>query len=399
MEFNYRKVFLLGLGFFSISLVWQLYDFYVPLFLRTYIDSQFGINTIMTFDNILAVSVIPYFAALSDRTRSHFGRRMPYLLLGIPLSAVFFSLLPNFNSLFYLIVVLFFLNFSMAIYRAPTIALMPDITPDDQRSKANGIINFMGGLASVLVFSVGAILFEKSQSLPFYISSGLIMLSLLLLYLFIKEPDRGSQAREDKISIINSLKEVHASGNHNTFYILSAIFAWFFGYQGVLATFSNYTVLYLGAKPKIGSFIILFFALFFLIFAIPSGYIGTRFGKKKTIRYGVIGLTLSFMLLAMVRTDFTLMGLSYNHFMMIFFALGGICWALININSYPLIIDQAPEDEIGTYTGLYYFASSLAAITGPLAMGFFVDLLGFGVMFYVAVAAFIAAFLLIRKVI
>ncbi len=72
MEFNYRKVFLLGLGFFSISLVWQLYDFYVPLFLRTYIDSQFGINTIMTFDNILAVSVIPYFAALSDRTRSHF---------------------------------------------------------------------------------------------------------------------------------------------------------------------------------------------------------------------------------------------------------------------------------------------------------------------------------------
>lgn len=398
MSFNYRKVFLLGLGFFSISLVWQLYDFYVPLFLRTYIDSQFGINTIMTFDNLLAVSVIPYFAALSDRTHTRFGRRMPFLIIGIPLSAIFFSLLPNFNSMLYLIGVLFFLNLSMAIYRAPTIALMPDITPEEQRSKANGIINFMGGLASVLVFSVGAVLFERSQSLPFYISSALILISLALLYFFIKEPTQGSLAREDKISIINSLREVHASGQYNTFYILGAIFSWFFGYQGVLATFSNYTVLYLGASPKTGSFIILFFALFFLIFAIPSGYVGTRLGKKRTIRYGVTGLTLSFLMLSLVRTDFSFLGLGYNHMMMIFFALGGICWALININSYPLVIDQAPEDEVGTYTGLYYFASSLAAILGPLAMGFFVDLLGFGVMFYVAVASFIVAGLLVRKV-
>jgi MFS family permease len=326
----------------------------------------------MTFDNILAVSVIPYFAALSDRTRTRFGRRMPFLMIGIPLSAIFFSLLPNFNSLFYLVVVLFFLNISMAIYRAPTIALMPDITPDDERSKANGIINFMGGLASVLVFSVGAILFERSQSLPFFISSGLIMFSLILLFFFIKEPDKGSIAREEKIGIINSIKEIHRSGNHNTFYILGAIFAWFFGYQGILATFSNYTVIFLGAPPKTGSFIILFFALFFLIFAIPSGYIGTKFGKIRTIRYGIAGLALSFLMLSLIRTDFSVMGLSYNHFMMIFFALGGICWALININSYPLIIAQAPEDEVGTYTGLYYFAASLAAITGPLLMGFFV---------------------------
>lgn len=398
MEFNYRKVFLLGLGFFSISLVWQLYDFYVPLFLRTYIDSQFGINIIMTFDNILAVSLIPYFAALSDRTNTRFGRRMPFLLVGIPISAVFFSLLPNFNSFIYLIGVLFLLNLSMAVYRAPTIALMPDITPSEERSKANGIINFMGGLASVLVFSVGAILFEKSQVLPFYIASVLIIISLILLYLFIKEPKVGTKAREDKISIIHSLKEIKDSHNFNSIYILAAIFSWFLGYQGVLATFSNYSVLYLGATPKTGSFIILFFALFFLIFAIPSGYIGSKFGKKKTIEVGIIFLISSFLMLSLIKTDFSLLGLNYNHFMMIFFALGGIGWSLVNINSYPLIIDQAPESEIGTYTGLYYFASSLAAITGPLLMGFFIDIIGFGIMFYIAVATFILAYVFIKKV-
>ncbi|MBN2260114.1 MAG: MFS transporter [Clostridiales bacterium] len=396
--FNYRKIFLLGLGFFSISLVWQLYDFYVPLFLRTYIDSQFKINTIMTFDNILAVSLIPYFAALSDRTNSKLGRRMPYLIIGIPLSAVFFTLLPHFNSFIYLIAVIFFLNLSMAIYRAPTIALMPDITPENERSKANGIINFMGGLASVLVFSIGAVLYEKSKSLPFLIASVLIVVSLILLYFFIKEPVKGSIAREDKISIIHSLKEIKNSGNYNSFYILGAIFTWFLGYQGVLATFSNYTVLYLGASVKIGTFIILFFALFFLIFAIPSGYIGTKLGKKKTIQFGLIALIISFLILSFIRTDFSLFGLNYNHAMMFFFATGGIGWALININSYPLIISQAPEEEIGTYTGLYYFASSLAAIIGPLIMGFFVDLLGFGTMFFLAVISFIISYILIKKI-
>ena len=398
MKFNYRKVFLLGLGFFSISLLWQLYDFYVPLFLRTYIDSQFGINTIMTFDNILAVSLIPYFAALSDRTNTRFGRRMPFLLVGIPLSAVFFSLLPNFNSFIYLISILFFLNISMAIYRAPTIALMPDIIKSDQRSKANGIINFMGGLASVLVFSVGAILYEKSTVLPFYIASIMIIISLAFLFKYIKEPKVGSIAREEKISIINSLKEIKKSKNYNSFYILAAIFAWFLGYQGVLATFSNYTVHYLGATPKTGSFIILFFALFFLIFSIPSGYIGTKFGKKRTIKIGIIGLIFSFLILSFIKKDFSMFGIDYNYFMMFFFAIGGINWALININSYPLIINQAPENEVGTYTGLYYFSASLAAIVGPLVIGFLVDLIGFGSMFYAASVSFILAYILIIKV-
>ncbi|MEA3424118.1 MAG: MFS transporter [Bacillota bacterium] len=396
--FNYKKIFLLGLGFFSISLLWQLYDFYVPLFLRTYIDSQFQINAIMTFDNILAVSLIPYFAALSDRTHTRFGRRMPYLMIGIPLSAIFFTLLPNFNSFLYLVVVLFLFNLTMAVYRAPTIALMPDITPQKQRSKANGIINFMGGLASVLVFSIGAILYEKSRSLPFSISSVLIVLSLILLFIFIKEPIAGTQAKEEKINIRNSLKEIKNSKHLNTFYILGAIFAWFLGYQGVLATFSNYTVIYLNAPVKQGSFTILFFALFFLIFAIPSGFIGTKFGKKKTIEFGIIGLILSFLILAFIRTNFTFLGLDYNHFMMIFFAMGGINWALININSYPLIIDQAPEEKVGTYTGLYYFASSLAAIIGPLLMGFIIDILGFGTMFFIAVITFVLAYVFIKKV-
>ncbi len=143
MKLDYKKTFILGLGFFAISLTWPLYNYYIPLFLKTYIKSQFWINSIMTLDNILAITLIPVFGSLSDRTNTRFGRRMPYLLIGIPISAILFALLPQYSSFTSLMIILISFNLAMAIYRAPTVALMPDITPRPLRSKANGIINFM----------------------------------------------------------------------------------------------------------------------------------------------------------------------------------------------------------------------------------------------------------------
>ncbi|SCY89435.1 MFS transporter [Alkaliphilus peptidifermentans] len=398
MKLNYRKTFILGLGFFCISLVWPLYNFYIPLFLRNFIDSQFWINAIMTFDNILAISLIPFFASLSDRTRTSFGRRMPFLLIGIPLSAILFILLPRYTGFWSLIIILFFFNLSMSIYRAPTVALMPDITPAPLRSKANGIINFMGGLASVLVLSVGALLYSWNPSSPFWGTSILMILALIILYIFIKEPDIGVPAEEEKVSIVGSLKDIFFNDDKTTLYILMAIFFWFVGYQGIEATFSNYSVHFLSIGEQMGSIILSTFAGAFLVFAIPSGLVATKIGKRKTILIGITGLTVVFGLLGLVRVTTTFMTLPYHILMMVLFAIGGFCWASININSYPMVIESTTDDKIGTYTGLYYFFSSLAAIVGPLIIGFFVDLLGYKVMFFTGSASFAIAFICILQI-
>ena len=181
MKLDVKKTFVLGLGFFAVSLVWPLYNIYVPIFLRDYLNSQFQINSIMTLDNILAVSLIPFIAAMSDRTKTKYGRRMPYLMVGIPIAAVMFILLPNYWSFLSFMVIITILNFSMAIFRAPTVALMPDITPAPLRSKANGIINFMGGLASVFVLVGGAFLYRLNGNLPFIMTAVLMVLALLIL--------------------------------------------------------------------------------------------------------------------------------------------------------------------------------------------------------------------------
>lgn len=385
MQYNPKRTFVLGLGFFVISLTWPLYNTYVPVFLAKYISSMTVIGAIMTLDNIAAITLQPYFGAKSDTTRTKYGRRMPYLLIGIPLSAAFFVLIPlhqlgNDWTLAFLgrevslgflalLAVITLFNLAMSIYRAPTVALMPDVTPRAYRSKANGIINFMGGLGAVLALIGGAYLYRLSPPLPFAFASVLMVVVLFVLKRTIKEPEQTDiQAAEDRPAIVPALLSVFKTENRQVLMILLAILFWFIGYQGVEATFSNYCVRYIGIEEYKASLLLGGFSLAFLAAAIPAGWVGTRFGKRRTIMVGVIGLALLFLLLNFL-TQVVLMA--------VLLALGGMFWALININSYPLVTDMTTDDNIGTYTGLYYFFSSVAAISGPVIFGYVIDLVGF----------------------
>lgn len=156
ITFSYRKTFLLGFGFFSISLLWSIYNSYIPIFLKEFSLSSLLVGFIMTFDNILAIVLQPYIGFLSDQTRTRFGRRMPFIMVGAPIAAVFFLLIPFAKSLNigWMITTILIMNLAMAIFRAPVIALMPDTVPSQSRSKANGVVNFMGGLGALLAFLV-----------------------------------------------------------------------------------------------------------------------------------------------------------------------------------------------------------------------------------------------------
>ena len=393
MKLDVKKTFLLGLGFFAVSLVWPLYNVYVPIFLRDFLDSQFQINAVMTLDNILAVSMIPFIASLSDRTHTRFGRRMPFLMIGIPMAAIAFILLPNYKSFFTFMLIITVLNFSMAIFRAPTVALMPDITPAPLRSKANGIINFMGGLASVFVLIGGSILYKMNHNYPFVFTAVMMFFALFMLMKFIKEPAIGENAAEKRISIRTSIKEIWMDQDRTTLYILFAIFFWFVGYQGVEATFSNYCVQFLGLEVSDASLILGFFALSFLVFSIPAGFIGAKFGKRKTILVGLAGDACIFILLSLIGTL-----IPFNQILMMSLMLiGGFFWALININSYPMVVERTSEAKIGTFTGLYYFSSSLAAISGPLVLGGIIDLTSFVATFLFTATSYFIAFIFITK--
>lgn len=384
MKLNYKKTFLLGFGFFAISITWALYNSYVPIFLGEFITSNAVIGFIMTLDNYAGLFLQPIFGTLSDRTNTKLGKRMPYLIFGMPVAAALVSLVPMSWSLISLVISIVCLNTVMASFRSPTIALMPDITPESLRSKANGIINLMGGIGSIVAFFVGSILYGMNKAYPFYMSSLLIIVSLIVLVLNIKEK-RDSLSYyivpEDKDKLDNEDDDKQkAKLTLNTLFLLLAVFSWFVAYNAVETFFTTYGVKFLNVKVEAASFKFTFFSLAFVVFAIPAGLIATKIGKKLTI---IIGISLMIILFSGLPFFSNIDIIGY------LFIPAGACWALININSYPFVISMTTSANIGRFTGYYYLFSSLAAIVSPPLIGKLMDIFGYSLLFKYSVVGFI----------
>ena len=388
MKLNrYSKVFLLGFGFFAISITWSVYNAFIPLLLGKFIESTALIGFIMTFDNYFALFIQPAVGSMSDSINTKFGKRMPFIMIGMPLAALFIFILPNYSSVKTLILFLVIMNLCMSIFRSPVVSLMPDITPPKNRSMANSIINVMGGLGSVLGYFVVSILWGKIEKFPFYMAAILMLFSLLILFTFIKEKRDSINYEKETINNLSFLKNTKSLfKNKNTLYLLFAICSWFISFQGIEALFTLYGQRYIGVSGGTAASTLTFISLSFLLFAVPSGILGTKLGKKKTITLGIIGMLMCFIILAFVKSIILIR---------ILFSICGLFWAMININSYPFVTDMAPEEQVGTYTGFYYFFSSIAAIVSPPALGFIMDKIGYQFMFVYGTLFFVIALIFI----
>ncbi|HBW13750.1 MAG TPA: MFS transporter [Proteiniclasticum sp.] len=393
-KLDYKKTFTLGFGFFAISITWSVYNAFMPLLLGNYLKSAALIGFIMTIDNYLALFIQPAVGFYSDKINTRFGRRMPFIMVGMPLAAVFMFLIPQTKSLYALVFALLFMNLSMSIYRSPVIALMPDITAKQHRSKSNSIINFMGGIGSLIAYLIGGRLFELNEGYPFILSSFLILFSFGVLFLKIKEHRDvlHYESAEEKRNLIQGLGIAWKDKNARN--LLFAICSWFIAYNGIETFFTKYGQSYLGIQPAQATTTLAFISLSFLVFAIPAGIIGTKIGKKNTIRMGVglaVILTLALYLLKPQQSNMLL-------YMRILFLGVGFAWASININSYPLVADMSPLGLLGTYTGVYYLFSSIANIISPVLLGFLIDVIGYQVVFLYGAFFFGLAFFFISQV-
>jgi maltose/moltooligosaccharide transporter len=383
MRLNYRKTFLLGLGFFSVSLVWSTYNLFVPLFLanRFALDPRW-IGFFMTLDNIAALFIQPPVGAWSDKLRSPIGRRMPFILIGAPVAAVAFGIIPVAGILPLFVACTSTLLLSMALWRTPVVALMPDITPSQFRSQANGIINFMGGLGAIIATLGGAQLYKMNQAYPFWLGSILMIISIVLLFLLVKEPREYQAQNEESPDLLKSLKEVAQGQEKSPLLILLAIFFWFVAYNAIDAFFTLYAQNHLGLPGSDGARLLGQLSLLFVIFALPSGYIGARLGRKNTILLGLSLMVICMLMMFFIPKDTLLISITKLPVLGVVPVLGlilmlaGISWALINVNSLPMVVDMTDHARIGTYTGLYYLFSTLAAIAGPNINGWIVALTG-----------------------
>jgi maltose/moltooligosaccharide transporter len=392
MKFNYGKIFLLGFGFFGVSVIWGVYNAFVPIFLANKFNlAPAFIGFFMTLDNIAALFIQPPVGAWSDRLRTPLGRRLPFILVGAPITAIAFGLIPMASILPLFVACTSTLLLSAALWRTPVVALMPDITPSKNRSQANGIINFMGGIGTIIALQTGGMLYKISPSFPFWLGSVLVVVSALIVFLFVKEPKAYEENDEKQPSMIESLREVLNDKDKSGARILFAIFFWFLGYSAVETFFTLYAQKHLGINAGDGATLLSVFPLFFVLFAIPSGFIAARIGRRVAISIGLIVVAVVLALLYMVPANTLLSAvaplplvgiplteggprmLTIAGLLLIF---GGIGWAFVNINSLPMVVELTSAARIGTFTGLYYLFSTLSAIVGPNVNGWAIQLTG-----------------------
>ena len=406
MKLNNKRTILVGLAFLSICAFWQMYDSIVPLILtRTFHLNETFSGAIMAADNVLALFLLPIFGGISDRTDTRLGKRMPFILFGTGCAIILMNILPLLDNgyaaapstfkLVSFVIVLGLLLIAMGTYRSPAVALMPDVTPKPLRSKGNAIINLMGAVGGILYLAVAAGMYPNSkvQGLAhvnyqplFLVVSAIMFVAVGLLFLTIKEPKLTAENRElEKQHPEWNLAKDDGSGNQvlpapvkrSLGFLLASIALWFAGYNGVTTWFTTYISVVMGQGLGGASTCLLVATAGAIVSYIPIGALASRIGRKKTIMGGIILLASCFLLGFVLTTVYS----SINAVMFVVFALVGLAWAAINVNSLPMVVEMCKGSDIGKFTGYYYTASMSAQIITPIVAGTLMRQISYQILF------------------
>ena len=411
LKLNYKRTFVIGFAFFGILMLWSVYNTYCPSILTELFKNVLGVTdekqvqyivgVLMACDNIVALFMLPLFGKLSDNTKSRFGKRMPYIVIGTIASVIIFPLIVVMflaNSLVGVIVMLTLTLMFMQMYRNPAVSLMPDVTPKPLRSKANGIINIVGYVGAILGGALALIFpFKKDLGIeqpklliPFIITSVCMIVTCAFLFFKVKENKieveiaddlkRGEEETE-LIEAVGEDKPLSKANKRSLIILIAALFLWFASFNAVETFWSNYGIYHLNIKSYSMFTIVLTIAS--LVSFLPASLVSDKIGRKWTIVIGLgllVAALVGLIFVGKSSETFVEDGTTYNKpsaLLYVYFVVAGIGWAFVNCCSYPMVVELANKKNIGKYTGIYYAASMAAQSLTPVVAGLAVYFAGY----------------------
>ena len=413
MKLNNKTTVLVGFAFLSICAFWQMYDNLVPKILT----ETFGIGesisgVIMAADNVLALFLLPLFGGLSDKCTSKLGRRRPFILYGTLAAVVLMMALPLLTDSYHaapatwktacFVVTLGLLLITMGTYRSPAVALMPDVTPKPLRSKANAIINLMGTSGGIIYLLVTTFLYKTNSDtyvsyMPLFLIVGGIMLASLAVVMFcVNEPKLVAKQKkyeeahpeENLTQVTETGEELPKDVKRSLGFILASIALWFIAYNGVSTWFSVYASASWNMSLGQANTCLTIATAGAIVTYIPSGAVASKFGRRKTIRFGTLLLTAAFASAFI----YTQISDQFSPLLFVLFTLVGIGWAFINVNSLPMVLEMCKGSEVGKFTGLYYTFSMSAQIATPIVAGWLLENISYKALFPYAAIFALASF-------
>lgn len=416
LKLNYKRTFIVGFAFFGILLMWQVYDSNVSLLLMDLLKKKmtfdreeellYIVGLIMAMDNVAALIMMPLFGTLSDKTKSRFGKRMPYIIFGTLVCAIVFPLIPllfTFSNLAGMIAIMAIFVFFAMMYRNPAVALMPDITPKPLRSSANGIINVMGYFGGAIA-TLSGIWLDVSKYLgnganpesnwqyqnfwvleiPFLVASILLVISTFILFFKIKENKLQEELRPE-LELGEKLSETvdrpvddgkMSKGNFITLIlILVAEFLWFMSDNALTTFMSIYTKNFLYSTTGQLNIAIIVGGAASVVGFVFGGAIAAKIGRKWAVSAGLTLTVVALLIwvLCTFLTPFPQSGVENKLPIYIYITWGikGFGMALVHTNSFPMVTELCTGKKVGRFTGLYYVSSMLAQTITPAVFGLF----------------------------
>ncbi len=406
------RTILLSFAFTIVLLLWNYFNFEVPILLEDFLGTgrESLIGLIMAIDNIVAVLMQPVFGNWSDRTKSRFGRRMPYIFAGTVISAVLFVFFPFTRYIWGLVGIIFAFDLAMALYRSASVAIVADYSLDKFRAKASGLQQFISNMGGVISFVLPSFVLPAiipilppalQRSIGFILVSLLMIVFLLILVFTIKETPTGSgifglskedfdldpqnftireKEKEEKLGVFKVFKTIFTQKDKSMLYTILFVFFTFLGFAAIEPFISlfgtNFLFNYLpevDAKAKISTLTLVYSACMILT-AVIHGWIGQKIGRKLSVKIGlgVLGALLILMIVFSIpkARDGLTLPITIN------MGLIGVFWMMVIVNTFPIVWSLAPPGQIGSYTGVYYTFNQLAYTLSPVVVGSILQLFG-----------------------
>lgn len=418
--YSILQLILASFAFGSIMVFWTIYNNYVPLIL----DEKLGnlgnitlpgatistlIGIVMAIDNFFGLIFQPVFGRKSDYMRSRYGKRMPYVIVGIILCSMLFVLIPvmgrirGIAGILAMMAVVIAFNFIMSVWRAPCVAIMPDIVPTEYQSEGNAVVNMVAAVFTIVASASAGVLgvfgfrevIDGGNYIPVFIfGSAVAVLCLVILLTCIKWADNRKEARGEKIHKQKEKRETFrnlnlpADAKRSMIVMMIALFCISGSSDGVGTYFTLYATKLLGMDATTATMIKTVGTLGGVLLAVPAGIAGHKLGRRKTILTGlgiVIGMH-AFM--------FAMPGFAGSYIAVLlavcYFIYAG-AFIMININTLPIMLSIGGKNRFGAFTGYYYFATFTAAVICPVIMGFAVGMTNYNMIHMIALVMMVIA--------
>jgi Na+/melibiose symporter-like transporter len=399
----------LGLVSYAASLSGLVFDTFVPVLLQAghpLWHNDTGLHLplggfalapslaffLMTWDNLINIVVHPWAGVHSDHTWTRWGRRKPWILIGVPMAMTGLIAIPLARTLASIIVAILVTNLGRALFVPPMVAWLGDLFPAAQRSQANAAFGLVSGVAAILVLVASGVLFEQGgRAAPFLAVALVTGLLAGLGVLYIREPPPTTPLAQPPPRVRDTLRRVFATQKRPWRVLLVALFLSAGATSIVDTGSSSFAVFTLGMRLGDAAALRVVGVVAFLLCAVPSALLATRLGRRQTVALGLLTVTLTY--------GATAAWVSTPGAYALVLGVAGIGGALVLVNILPLVFDLGEDTQFGTYTGLAAVPVQAAAVLGPSVAGLVVEATGSQrTLFVVAAVALGIAWLLLQRV-